>query len=158
MSADDDHLLPPHPAALHRRLVEALYLDAMLLADEARDYGEHHARGDAAALPPGHSVAFSCESLRLTTRLMHLLAWLLGQRAVAAGELTGSEPSCRMPMVADTEAGVRSQLPARARALIETSEALYRRAMVLDAALIAALPPVSPARALQQRLAIDLRG
>ncbi|MDP1026260.1 DUF1465 family protein [Sphingomonas sp. KR1UV-12] len=144
--------------AMHQRLVETLYCDTMVLADEARDYGEHRARGDAAALDPAASVVFSCESLRLTTRLMHLLGWLLNHRAIAAGELCASGTSTRLVGVAPTDAALRAKLPIQAAILIEASEALYRRAAILDAAFVAAPPSISPARALQQRLAIDLRG
>ena len=143
--------------AVHQRLIEALYCDTMLLADEAREYGEHHARQDAIMLDPATSVLFSCESLRLTTRLMHLLAWLLNHRAIAAGELDAERPSARLVSVAPTEATLRPQLPERAVALIQASEGLYRRAVLLDTAMFRSDPSISPARAMQQWLAINLR-
>ena len=47
-------------------------------------------------LEPFARVGFACESLKVTTRIMHIVAWLLTQRAVESGELhapTGAAPS-----------------------------------------------------------------
>jgi regulator of CtrA degradation len=77
-----------HRHQLTPKLIEALYTEAMVLADEARSYFDceslHH------GLSPEVSVAFSCESLKVTTRLMHSIAWLLDQKAIAAGEIPGT--------------------------------------------------------------------
>ena len=79
----------------------------MLLADEARSYFEGRARVDRDALDPWMRVGFSCESLKVTTRLMHVIAWLLARRAVAEGELP-------LDALADAPAGqVESALLAR---------------------------------------------
>src|SRR3954451_16678988 len=75
-------------AQLTPRLVDSLYTEAMLLADEARSYFDRHGREDRDRLDPILRVGFSCESLKVTTRLMHVIAWLLTQRAVESGELT----------------------------------------------------------------------
>ncbi|WP_342454590.1 DUF1465 family protein [Sphingomonas sp. H160509] len=72
---------------MQRRLIDALYSEAMLLADEARTYFDEAGRVEREALDPLIRVSFSCESLKVTTRLMHVIAWLLTQRAVQAGEL-----------------------------------------------------------------------
>src|SRR3712207_2359837 len=73
------------------KLVNALYVEAMVLADEARAYFDRHGRDDRLQLDPVIRVGFSVESLKVTTRLMHVIAWLLTQRAVAAGELTRAQ-------------------------------------------------------------------
>src|ERR1700759_371780 len=73
---------------IHRKLVDSLYVEAMLLADEARAYFDEVGRDERDALDAMNRVAFSCESLKVTTRLMHVIAWLLTQRAVDAGELS----------------------------------------------------------------------
>ena len=57
----------------------------MLLADEARGYFDDAGRGDRDSLDALGRVVFSCESMKVTTRLMHVIAWLLTQRAVAGG-------------------------------------------------------------------------
>ena len=74
-------------AQIHRKLTDALYVEAMLLADEARGYFDQMGRDQRDSLDAMARVSFSCESLKVTTRLMHVIAWLLTQRAVAAGEL-----------------------------------------------------------------------
>ena len=73
---------------LTAKLVASLYTEAMLLADEARSYFDMSGRADRDSLDPIDRVGFSCESLKVTTRLMHVIAWLLTQRAVEAGELS----------------------------------------------------------------------
>ena len=64
------------------RLIDALYTEAMLLADEARAYFDEAGREERNALEPFARVGFACESLKVTTRIMHIVAWLLTQRAV----------------------------------------------------------------------------
>ena len=59
------------------KLIDGLYVEAMVLADEARSYFDTGGRDDRLALDPLDRVGFSCESLKVTTRLMHVIAWLL---------------------------------------------------------------------------------
>ena len=58
----------------------------MLLADEARSYFDDIGRDDRAGLEPFARVGFACESLKVTTRIMHIVAWLLTQRAIESGK------------------------------------------------------------------------
>ena len=74
-----------------RRLIDSLYTEAMLLADEARSYFDDAGRGDRVSLEPFVRVGFACESLKVTTRIMHIVAWLLTQRAIETGEIPGQE-------------------------------------------------------------------
>src|SRR5205814_9755899 len=67
------------------RLIESLYTEAMILADEARAYFDDEGREERLTLEPFVRVGFACESLKVTTRIMHIVAWLLTQRAVEAG-------------------------------------------------------------------------
>jgi len=147
------------PAGFQTRLVSALYTDAMLLADEARSYFDDRSRRDRDTLPPVARVAFSCESLKVTTRLMHVIAWLLTRRAVDAGELSpraALDPSRRLGEAPLVDRTVVNKLPARARALVAASVALHRRAAALDRAYVTEEPAQSPALAMQQRLAASL--
>lgn len=64
----------PDAFTLHRRLVDSLYVEAMVLADEARGYFDQLGRDERDALEALSRVAFSCESLKVTTRLMHVIA------------------------------------------------------------------------------------
>lgn len=138
------------------RLIDTFYTEAMLLADEARAYFDESGRAEREALPPMTRVAYSCESLKVTTRLMHVIAWLLTQRAVHAGELPRThalEPSRRLGEAPVTTEEAAAALPPQARALIAASADLYRRVARLDAAQERAEPAASPARSILDRLA-----
>ena len=70
-------------------IVEALYREALVLADEARASLSMSGRIDSLGKDEDLArVALSCEAIRTTTRMMHAIAWLLNQRAFLAGELS----------------------------------------------------------------------
>lgn len=145
----------PTESRIHRRLIDVLYVDAMVLADEARSYFDEGGRSDREALPPLARVSFSCESLKVTTRLMHVIAWLLTQRAVGAGEMAprdALDPSRRLGPAPVSDDVSLAQLPMRACALIESSVELYRRVGVLDEAQAGEPMMESPARSMLRRL------
>src|SRR6476661_1078328 len=73
------------------RLINSLYTEAMLLADEARAYFDEAGRDDRQLLEPFARVGFACESLKVTTRIMHIVAWLLTQKAVETGEIRSAD-------------------------------------------------------------------
>lgn len=142
-----------HPK-LHRRLTDSLYLEAMLLADEARAYFDEVGRAERDLLDPAVRVGFSCESLKVTTRLMHVIAWLLTRRALEAGELAPSEvlhSSRRLGDAPASDVDLLHALPPRAQSLIAASEDLHRRAARLDTAQDV-VSVVSPARSMLERL------
>lgn len=133
------------------RLVDSLYVEAMVLADEVRAYFDEHGRSEREALPPMQRVSFSCESLKVTTRLMHVIAWLLTRRALEAGEITDDQarqPARRLGAAADSDPDVLAQLPETARALIESSRDLYMRIRRLDGGIDLPDRPTSPVRGL----------
>lgn len=137
------------------KLVDSLYVEAMILADEVRSYFDEPGRAEREALPPVMRVSFSCESLKVTTRLMHVIAWLLMRRAVEAGELTPVQaraPDRRLGRAQDSDAAVIDELPPTARALITASRDLYDRIDRLDRELAEPAPASSPAHGLVQRL------
>jgi regulator of CtrA degradation len=145
------------PQAISRpltaRLIDSLYVEAMLLADEVRAYFDEHGRADRERLPPMARVSFSCESLKATTRLMHVVAWLLIRRAVEAGELDPVHArgvGRRLGHVAESEPHIVAGLPEAARLLVEASCDLHARVHRLDREIAPA--PLSPARALIERL------
>lgn len=117
-------------ASLRPRLVEALYGEALVLADEVR------AGFDLSELEASHGnpqdpfrVALSCEALRATTRMMHAVAWLLNRRAYLRGELSlhqlrNTGDLSRLP---GRNAQRVALLPLYLRQLVETSEAFYER-------------------------------
>src|SRR6187455_2142829 len=106
----------------HRKLIDSLYVEAMVLADEARTYFDELGREERDTLDALTRVAFSCESLKVTTRLMHIIAWLLTQRAVQAGEMAPHEaldPSRRLGPAPVSETAAVETMPSAARGLIE---------------------------------------
>jgi regulator of CtrA degradation len=142
-------------SAIHRKLVDALYVEAMLLADEARAYFDVVGRAERDSLEALSRVTFSCESLKVTTRLMHIIAWLLTQRAVEAGELTPGDalsPARRLGEAPETDADTLDAMPVHARTIIATSIELHRRVSRLDASLDEPMAEASPARRMIERL------
>eukprot|EP01037_Dinobryon_pediforme_P016409 gene16409-16587_t len=65
-----------------------LFRDGMALVERAALYLERDGRADSKNMPHALSLAYTAESMRLTTRLMHVASWLLYQRAVNEGEMT----------------------------------------------------------------------
>lgn len=146
-------------ARITPRLIDALYTESMLLADEARAYFDRAGRDDRLDLDPFARVGFACESLKVTTRVMHIVAWLLTQKAVESGELNdrgGRRPERRLGRASESEPQVVEMMPLAARRLIESSADLYARIQRLDEHQSADEPIASPARALMGRLERDL--
>ena len=146
----------PH-SRLHRRLIDSLYVESMLLADEARGYFDEAGRTDRESLPALSRVLFSCESMKVTTRLMYVIAWLLTQRAVGAGELMPKDaldPSRRLGDAPSTDEEAIGSLPDGARLLIGASIDLHRRVARFDAAQAAPRLAQSPARSMMDRLTL----
>ena len=156
----DDSFDPPGPEArITPRLVDALYTEAMVLADEARAYFDDLGKEERLMLEPFARVGFACESLKVTTRIMHIVAWLLTQRAIETGELNrtdGRRPERRLGNAATSDPKVVVQMPDQAQRLIRASSDLYARLERLDAGQLADEPIQSPARALMGRLERDL--
>ena len=146
-------------ARLTPRLVESLYTEAMLLADEARAYFDREGRDERGQLDPFVRVGFACESLKVTTRIMHIVAWLLTQRALESGELghsSGRRPERRLGQASESDQAVVAQLPPSAQRLVGASADLYARVKRLDEESAHGAPAASPARALMGRLERDL--
>lgn len=143
-----------------RRLIDSLYVEAMVLADEARSFFDHRAEEHRAALSQVDRVEFACESLKVTTRLMHVIAWLLTQRAILNSELPESirgEERYRLGDAAATITGLAERFSFDMMTLIEASEDLYDRVSRLERQLIGRgrddiVLPLSPARDLLTRL------
>jgi regulator of CtrA degradation len=136
------------------RLVDSLYTEAMILADEARSYFDRIGRGERDALTPLDRVAFSCESLKVTTRLMHVIAWLLTRKAISAGEIREDDPGAdarRLGQAAETETDALARLPDAARDIILASIDLYGRVARIDQGLVDP-EPESPALQLMRRV------
>jgi regulator of CtrA degradation len=143
------------------RLIDSLYTEAMLLADEARSYFDDAGRDERQTLEPFARVGFACESLKVTTRIMHIVAWLLTQRAIESGEIgtiEGRRPERRLGNAQESDPAVVNQLPPAAQRLINASADLYARIKRIDDGSMEVEAPQSPARALMGRLERGLTG
>ena len=142
-------LMEPARHHLTQRLIDSLYVEAMLLSDEARAYFDGQGRDERKALPARLQVGFSCEALKVTTRLMHVVAWLMTRRAHEAGELRRIATNPLAPG-AESDEMLLGQLPETAQALIAASRDLYARIERLSGEGDG--PQPSPARSLLGRL------
>jgi len=124
----------PTPVAFFDRT----YDEAMALIREAREYFAERQHQPASPSRAAVELVTSCESMRLTARLSQIIAWLLVQKAVHAGELSRDDaikPEHRLGgrSVCEIE-GPWSELglPQRLQTLLERSLSLYHRIGRLD--------------------------
>ena len=159
---DDSADILQSDARITPRLVDSFYTEAMVLADEARHYFDDAGRYARQELDPFARVGFACESLKVTTRIMHIVAWLLTQRAIESGEIParqGRRPERRLGHAQDSDPAIVEQLPEAAQRLIHGSADLYARVKRLDeGTMFDEEPAPSPARALMGRLERGLGG
>jgi len=151
----------PQQVRITSRLIDSLYTEAMLLADEARSYFDEAGKDERSTLQPFARVGFACESLKVTTRIMHIVAWLLTQRAIESGEIPqreGRRPERRLGNAQESDPAVVVQLPESAQRLIHASADLYARVKRLDEGGLDSQDGQSPARALMGRLERGLAG
>jgi len=157
----DESEQPEPQVRITSRLIDSLYTEAMLLADEARSYFDDAGRDERSMLQPFARVGFACESLKVTTRIMHIVAWLLTQRAIESGEIQtirGRRPERKLGHAQDSDPAVVTQLPEAAQRLIGASSELYARIKRIDEGRFEEDAPQSPARALMGRLERGLGG
>ena len=142
-------------SALSARLAESLYTEALVLADDMRGYFDGPGRAECETLDPHGRVRFACESLKGTTRLMHVIGWLATRRAIDTGEMAEGDvrgaDRC-LPDAAASDPATLGALPSTARQLILGGIDLYDRVGRLAAGMRTSVAPPSPARILLQRL------
>ncbi|MEX0343024.1 MAG: DUF1465 family protein [Erythrobacter sp.] len=119
---------------INEEIIEELYSAALVLADDARAAFDLRAHDNVSEAGDLTRVALSIEGLRTTTRVMHVLAWLLNQRAYLAGELSELqiERCGALPEEREADADNLARLEPETRALIEESERLHARVARLD--------------------------
>ena len=115
------------------------YDETMSLLLASRDYLAAAQPGDAIGLKPIDRLRVNCEAMRLTTRLTQIMAWLLAQRAVFAGEIGRAQAasdefrlSADSVCMAEGDDMAANVLPMRLRELLEESRRLYVRVARLD--------------------------
>jgi regulator of CtrA degradation len=123
----------PNSATINPRIVETLYHDALLLADEVRHAFEQPCGFDN---DEPLRIALSSEGLRTTTRMMHAIAWLLNHRAYFAGEMNQFQlrRNGRLsPDLRQSEAAQLARLQPEIVDLVESTQHFYDRLLRLDA-------------------------
>ena len=139
---------------LSRPIIEALYTEALVLADEVRAVFAAGTREPVIGEDAFVRLALSTEGLKTTTRMMHVLAWLLNQRALFSGELSESTVRLHGALPPDRGADAKqlALLEPETRALIAETERLHQRIARLDEAWRQHFEMTSPARAFQERI------
>ncbi|WP_324261449.1 DUF1465 family protein [Altererythrobacter sp. H2] len=148
------------PSDISEPIIEALYSEALVLADEVRSVFD--LRHVAGADFDGDRLRFamSVEGLRTTTRIMHVLAWLLNQRAYLSGDMTEFQLRRHgtLPLDRPSDPENLAILEKPTRDLIEATETLHGRVSRLDKAWRAGFAGrPSGIRDLHERLGRELR-
>lgn len=146
---------PSSQIDLQRALEEALYVETLMLADASQTYFQGVGCIEREALPSLARVVFSREAVKITTRIMHALAWLLTQKALTNGKLKphdALDSSRRLATPPKTDPIAASLLPREALRLISVSVDLYRRVSSLNEVLVLGTTTISPALLMQQKL------
>jgi len=125
--------IPAHTAFFGRT-----YDEAMGLLLEARNYVIAAELRRQRVMSPTDRLILCCEAMRLTSRLTHVMAWLLAQKAVHAGEITLAEAAAE-PFSLGGRSTCLTENPAVAvmgdawlNRLLERSLHLYLRVARLD--------------------------
>ena len=128
------------------------YEETLRLLREARDYLAYREPLDRQRLTPFERLVVNCEALRLTSRLTQVMAWVLMQKAVHAGEVSAAEAAAEHHRLAG-QAVCRSRELRQARAvppalgrLLDRSYDLYSRVERLDAMVAGRVNSEEPRR------------
>jgi regulator of CtrA degradation len=122
-------------------LFQRTYREGMQLVEESSAYLDGPGREVAKTLLREASLAYAGESMRLTTRLMQVAAWLLVRKAVEEGDMTEEQALADKYRLSSKEISNAprlpgaQQLPFRLLDLIARSERLYARVERLDTQL-----------------------
>jgi regulator of CtrA degradation len=141
-------------------LLESLYGDVLSLVSRTSDFVGALKAGAVPGFTLNAGPAYTVESMRHTTRLMQVMAWLLTQRAVETGEMTAEEaadPKYQLGAadvcLAEPIAGA-DMLPKTFREMSAESDRVYRRIKRL-AEQMDEPAPENPVHALLNRLEDD---
>jgi regulator of CtrA degradation len=138
-------------------LLESLYQDVLSLVTRTSDFVGAIKAGAVPGLTVGGGPAYTVESMRHTTRLMQVMAWLLTQRAVETGEMTPEEAADPKYQLGAADICLAQPitgsdlLPKTFRDMISQSTAIYRRIKRL-AEQMEEPSPENPVHALLHRL------
>ncbi|MDA0652181.1 MAG: DUF1465 family protein [Proteobacteria bacterium] len=110
----------------HSAFVQRAYDDTYALLIAMRDYVSGQSKEDSGTLEPNDRMRLSLELSRVTRQITEIMAWLMVQKAVAAGEITADEgarqAAGQLTLADDANDGDRdalARLPLPARSLID---------------------------------------
>jgi regulator of CtrA degradation len=152
------------PVSIGVKLVESqgfgsLFREGMALIEETAAYLDGTGRAEAKDLSRLASLAYATESMRLTTRLMQIAAWLLLQRAVNEGELDPTQVRedkhrIKLQSLSTARSGTGyDELPEKLKELVDRSVRLQTRVTHLDAALYGTVMSEETSNAVARELA-----
>jgi len=156
MFAEDDHKLSL-AEFMSSGVFQRTYNEGMQLVEETSAYLDGPGREAARNLPREASLAYAGESMRLTTRLMQVAAWLLVRKAVAEGEMSEQEARSEQYRLSAKEIARSARivgsgaLPTRMLELIGQSECLYERVSRLDNEMRGVAPRIHQAHPLAEQ-------
>ena len=119
------------------------YDETLDLIVEARNYMVHARPVGRRARISNENLRFSCEALRVTSRLTQVMAWLMLQRAVQDGEISAREACDERHRLSgqsvclDESGQEDSDIPAGLRSLLNRSLSLYQRISRLEEMVVA---------------------
>jgi regulator of CtrA degradation len=118
-------------------LLHKTYDETLALLVAARDYMTYAVPTNRSDLESAQRLQVSCEAMRVTARLSHVMAWLLAQKAVQAGEITAQAAAETYRLAKDDislleGADAPPGLPPGLNDLLQKSRALYVRVTRLD--------------------------
>lgn len=127
------------PVDINRAIVEGLYSEALVLADEVRLCFALAGQVDLQREDDEDlaRIALSCEALRTSTRMMHVIAWLLNQRAYFHNEISEFQlrRGGRLPVQGGrSDPEQLAMLPLALRDLIAATERFHARVQRFDRA------------------------
>jgi regulator of CtrA degradation len=112
------------------------YDEALGLLVAARDYVALSERPHRSRLEMAERLRLCCETMRMTARLTQIMAWLMAQKAIHAGEMTQGELVERQEPLAEIricmDPGQVDGLPKPLIGLLQRSHSLYLRIARLD--------------------------
>lgn len=130
------------------RIVNALYGEAILLAEEVRERFDSFRQSlefqagefqrsltDEAAHDEDTRIAVSCEALRTANRMTHCMAWLLNHRAHFAGELSALQLRRQGRFINDfpiADHRVMKLMPPELQSTVAATHRFYARIARLD--------------------------
>lgn len=138
-----------------------LFREGMALIEETAAYLDGQGRTDSRLLARGGTLAYTAESMRLTTRLMQLASWLMLQRAVNEGEITREQARhdqnrVKVASLGPSDPGPAvTELPDALRALVDRSLRLQTRIVHLDRLLDTSSEAASDAAPSEVAVQID---